>query len=101
MRAYHPVALKIPARWNKPYVGSCVRDLHREQGGLCFYCEQFVGLSAATVDHYVPSSHGGSDRIENKVMACGGCNTHKADRMPAAYFALIGKPLKMPPLMDC
>ena len=42
-----------------------------DNGGLCFYCETRIG---STIDHITPLSFGGSDDIENLVLACPLCN---------------------------
>lgn len=68
-------------------------DLH---GGKCFYCgtplapmrhgtmhrELSRSPRAATVDHLVPKSRGGSNALTNLVPACLPCNTEKGDRLP-------------------
>lgn len=47
-----------------------------EHGGTCFYCGAAKPLTA---DHVVPLARGGSNRIENIVPACIGCNSSKRD----------------------
>lgn len=47
----------------------------------------------ATVDHVVPKSKGGSNRIDNLVTACARCNTAKGNR------AWPGMPKKWPPTL--
>lgn len=49
------------------------RDRHR-----CAYC----GRGAATVDHVLPRSRGGSDTWDNLVACCIRCNNQKGDRTP-------------------
>jgi HNH endonuclease len=36
-----------------------------------------------TVDHFQPSSHGGSDSLDNLLYCCYRCNLYKADYWPA------------------
>lgn len=35
------------------------------------------GYAWATVDHVIPQAHGGTDELENLVLACGPCNVRK------------------------
>lgn len=50
-------------------------------GGLHIdlYTVDFVLM---TIDHVIPRSKGGSNRMENKVPMCSKCNTNKADLLP-------------------
>jgi hypothetical protein len=54
----------------------------------CAYCE--VGGVPLELEHLVPKSNGGSDRVANLVMACHRCNQEKGDR-PLEQF-LASKP---------
>lgn len=53
-----------------------------------FACE-FCGVTEAdaggalTIDHFQPSTHGGSDTPDNLVYCCPRCNQYKADYWPA------------------
>lgn len=58
--------------WSRP--GVLGRDGYR-----CAYC----GAAAATIDHVLPRSRGGSNCWQNTVAACYGCNQRKGDRTPA------------------
>jgi 5-methylcytosine-specific restriction endonuclease McrA len=54
----------------------------------CAYCgfslvasaSRFGMVGGATIDHIVPRSHGGTDALENLVLACWGCNSSKCNR---------------------
>lgn len=81
-----------------------ILELYAREEGRCFYCDLQVSLGArrwlrkdakmarmfcaATVDHIIPDSRGGSRTIENCVCACYGCNTDRAD-MPAVDFLYL------------
>lgn len=59
-------------------------DIKRQfdcQGGKCLYCGVCVA-DGYHVDHVVPLSRGGSNGPENIVIACAGCNTSKANKLP-------------------
>lgn len=55
-------------------------------GGRCVYCEASVAvgksddLPTMCIDHVVPQSVGGPDRVENYLPACPTCNVAKKDR---------------------
>lgn len=60
--------------------------LYERQKAKCFYCGietlMSVGLRAdwkATLEHIIPKSKGGSDEIDNLVMACFRCNQLRGD----------------------
>lgn len=54
-------------------------DKYKEQQGLCFYCHKDVG-SRFDADHVIPLSKGGTDFIQNIVIACPSCNRSKSDK---------------------
>ena len=45
--------------------------------GLCGYCGSVIDSDKCTVDHLVPKIRGGSNQVENLVLACKSCNTSK------------------------
>jgi 5-methylcytosine-specific restriction endonuclease McrA len=67
--------VRVPYRRAVPVTrrGVLRRDAHR-----CGYC----GRAAATIDHIVPRSRGGSDTWANLVACCLRCNGVKGDRTP-------------------
>lgn len=48
-------------------------------GSVKFYSDTMNEKESATVDHAIPRSRGGSDRLINKLACCVGCNNLKAD----------------------
>lgn len=54
-----------------------------KKGKKCHYCDK----DATTVDHVIPKSRGGSNRMDNLVPACRECNHKKAD-LPVEDFTL-------------
>jgi len=72
----------------------CERISHRyrlweQQGGRCYYCGEPVDEEEATVDHMIPTSFGGEDRLENKVMSCRHCNNRKSNSTPRGFACTI------------
>ncbi|MBD7956385.1 HNH endonuclease [Microbacterium sp. Sa4CUA7] len=67
--------VRVPGSGSVPVTrrGVLRRDAHR-----CGYC----GSSAATIDHVLPRSRGGTNSWENLVAACVRCNNLKGDRTP-------------------
>jgi 5-methylcytosine-specific restriction endonuclease McrA len=51
--------------------------IYKRDGHKCQYCGSTRSL---TIDHITPKSRGGKDTWDNLVVACGPCNTRKADR---------------------
>jgi len=49
---------------------------------ICYICEEELNRQDATVDHYIPRKHKGSDRVGNYEMCCGPCNESKGGKMP-------------------
>jgi 5-methylcytosine-specific restriction endonuclease McrA len=63
------------------------------QHGLCFYCATYVSADAATIDHFVPMCRGGTNKLNNKVMACRQCNNAKADLDPRTLGIFKPRPV--------
>lgn len=72
---------------------------------ICQYCGVQTNKKTATLDHVLPTSHGGKSVFENAVCACADCNANKGNdkrikpkRMPTkpTYFQLVDKRKKMP-----
>ena len=53
------------------------RTILKKKFPCCVYCGSAEDL---TVDHIIPRSKGGSERINNLVVACLTCNRSKSDR---------------------
>lgn len=59
-----------------------------KQGGRCHYCGEkleIYGPHKFQVDHFIPLSRGGSNFMNNLVVACPDCNRAKADKLPWEY----------------
>jgi len=72
---------------------SVIREvLFQQQGGRCAYCDCVMVLkrrgsrnstspaprNLATLDHKIARSLGGTDAVDNLVVACHGCNNRKS-----------------------
>lgn len=78
------------------------RNLFARDGGRCQYCNKTFPTSELSIDHVVPSCHGGETTWENVVCACVKCNVRKGGRTPEqAGMKLAKKPVrpKRSPLM--
>jgi 5-methylcytosine-specific restriction endonuclease McrA len=69
-------------------------------GYKCQYCGVETTRKTATLDHVVPTSHGGKTTFENTVCACADCNARKGNnkkivpkKLPVkpTYFQLVEK----------
>ena len=61
------------------------RTVRARARGRCQYCLMHESLQGATfhVEHIIPQCKGGRSDLENLVLACPGCNLHKASRITA------------------
>lgn len=71
----------------------------------CAYCEKALAKKECTLDHVVPSSHGGKTTFENTVTACGPCNASKGNNKKIVpkfkphkpdFYELVNKRKRMP-----
>jgi 5-methylcytosine-specific restriction endonuclease McrA len=79
-----PIVIRLIAYVKIPYrakVALNKRNLYSRDGGICQYCGDKIGMSAATIDHVTPRSRGGKNTWENVCLACGPCNYEKGDRL--------------------
>lgn len=84
-----PTVLRL-VRYVKMTWAYARRGVLKRDHGQCAYCGQPV---AATMDHVVPKSRGGSTTWDNAVAACEPCNQRKADRTPdEAGMTLLWEP---------
>lgn len=69
-----------------------VESLARRDGWDCHYCGAALGwghpsVTRPEVEHVIPRSRGGTDRLDNLVLSCGPCNRAKGT-MTASEFAV-------------
>jgi 5-methylcytosine-specific restriction endonuclease McrA len=57
-------------------------------GGKCFWCRVPLTYEDATIDHVVARGRGGSNALENLVLACEPCNqTRGCSKVSAAFVS--------------
>lgn len=80
------------------------QNVFLRDGYICQYCEDDVSRKTATLDHVLPTSHGGKTTWENTVCACASCNANKGNNKKIVpkikpykptYFQLADKRKKM------
>jgi 5-methylcytosine-specific restriction endonuclease McrA len=71
---------RSPMRANK-----ALRLAHEHFGGNCHYCNKPVTPEQLSIDHAEPVSKGGSDAIQNLLIACRSCNLDKGHRALDVY----------------
>ena len=71
----------------------------------CAYCGTGLEKKDCTLDHILPSSHGGKTTFENTVTACGPCNAKKGNNKKIVpkfrphkpdFYELVNKRKKLP-----
>jgi len=58
--------------------------LHK-YGHECVYCKGTSGDPVLEIEHVIPKSRGGTDKVSNLVIACEVCNREKGSRTAAEY----------------
>jgi len=80
------------------------QNVFLRDGYECQYCGDSVTGRTATLDHVLPTSHGGKTTFENTVCACANCNANKGNNkkivpkfkpLKPTYFQLIDKRKKL------
>ena len=80
------------------------QNVFLRDGFECQYCGDDVSRKTATLDHIMPTSHGGKTTFENTCCACADCNARKGNNkkiVPKAkpfkptYFQLVAKRKQM------
>lgn len=66
------------------YSDNDVKAIYKSQLGNCWWCGEQVGNNFH-VDHRVPLSRGGSNRIDNLVISCPPCNLSKGPKLPSEW----------------
>lgn len=71
--------------------------LFREQGGLCFYCQEQMkeppfsrprSLREVTLEHLIPFCEGGRRGFPNEAAACNGCNNRRGTTSWLLFYCL-------------
>jgi 5-methylcytosine-specific restriction endonuclease McrA len=52
-----------------------------KQGGLCWYCQDFLPTTRQNVEHKTAISLGGRNNKNNLVLACSTCNKEKGSKV--------------------
>jgi 5-methylcytosine-specific restriction endonuclease McrA len=89
----------------KTYVRYSKQNVFLRDEYVCQYCGTEVSKKTATLDHVLPTSHGGKSVWENASCSCGPCNANKGNdkrikpkRKPYKpdYWELVQKRKKLP-----
>lgn len=66
-----------------------------KQGNKCHYCREPLEIDGSRkyqVDHFIPLSRGGTNYMNNLVIACPDCNQAKGSKMPWEYRPALFTP---------
>jgi len=110
----HPALRSVDSIWAVPtivivpgYFGTfgkkrmraiSLKQLYYVYDGECQYCLKKIPYTAATRDHVLPRSRGGSNAESNIVLSCKKCNTKKSNKFP--YSNIKGCSVKPKMLND-
>lgn len=61
-----------------------IQGLLQAQNNFCWWCGELL-VNGYEVDHRIPLSRGGSDGVENLVIACVSCNRRKSNKLPSEW----------------
>ena len=86
--------------WHFDLTVDFYKQIWDKTNGKCIYCGvQLMDVEESrqprfnraryrfTVDHFVPKKLGGTNKIQNLVPSCGGCNNRKRNMLPQNYLA--------------
>lgn len=62
------------------------RACEERDGSGCFYCGRELDLDSGVLDHFLPQSKGGSDRLVNRRLACPACDGAKGALTPWEFM---------------
>lgn len=64
------------------------RRLYQLYGGHCFYCLREIEERSDnnTRDHLIPKARGGTNKIDNLVLACKPCNNERGCKQAVRYL---------------
>lgn len=69
-------------RWKKtPQFEKWRKKQFLKQGGLCWYCQEWLPLTKQNVEHKTARSRGGRNNKNNLVLACSACNKEKGSKV--------------------
>ena len=64
--------------------------LWEAQAGQCRWCGAVLSMDAsAQLDHIIPLSKGGDNRLVNLCWACAPCNHDKLDKLPHEFAGVL------------
>lgn len=73
-------------KWSTDQKKAIRRALRARDGNNCFYCKVEFGTATvqsplrATIEHLEPRTNGGSNQLDNLVLACDVCNNRRGDQ---------------------
>lgn len=68
-----------------------LNELADRDGLTCYLCQTPIDRDDADIDHIIPVSLGGENRLHNLALACPDCNRQKAAKI-VAFYVTSGRP---------
>jgi len=85
-----------PGKRPRPWMKEAILEIYGEK---CTCCNQCLSKDLLTLDHIIPTSHGGESIFLNLQILCQKCNAAKADNSPKLIISHITAEL-LPPGVD-
>lgn len=79
---------RLTAADSEPYTVTDIHTLLYEQDGKCFYC-QALFLGKWHIEHMIPLSRGGADKLDNICLACPPCNMRKHTKTAEEFVEVL------------
>lgn len=64
-----------------------INNLIKNSENICFWCDTYT--EKIHLDHIIPLSKNGEDKIMNLVVSCPTCNMRKGDKMPEDWLDIL------------
>jgi len=80
---------QISTQMQLPKAHTHKHKIYGQQEGKCVGCNYYFPFRNMTIDHIVPKSKGGTDRLENLQLLCNACNSTKGIRSQAELIATL------------
>ncbi len=95
-----PQTKETVKKWKHAQRIGRLMTLLKRHGRMCWYCgTKFTSFSEVEIDHIIPTSRGGTEKINNMAIACTMCNRAKVDYTLEEFLYWLRKPKIISPYL--